>query len=756
MVDPVTFDQILKAIQQNTPRQFEVLERLLQGCSDAEIAQDLCVTRATVRKHVERLCQSFQLSQIPRQSKRLALLALFAQYRPSLPKASGPRPEPSTEPLSASCRHNLPTSDHTRLIGREAQLIWLLEVMNPQHPAGRISIEGPGGVGKTSLVLEGARRYLSRSVGSTGLPYDAMIFTSAQPQRLTLSGILPKLTQNRTRQDILRTICRLLDRLYEWVALPEPEQVVFVQDLLSRTRTLLIVDNLESLEHRDQILSFLYDLPAQTKVIITSRETAQLEGLTLRLEALDPKASLALIQHQAKQKQVQISPHGEEAIQARTGGLPAAIVYTLGQMAAGYSIEDVLEELVPATDLAQYCFGQSIAPLKGRPAHELLLTLGLFPRSAPREALQQIHRPRYTSPQIAQGLAQLHHLSLCQIRDGRYTLMPLTQEYVLAELKSYPQWETQIRERWLRWVVEFVARHSTQDWQEWTEHHALDQEWETLREAVDWCMAWDRCEEFYQLWNHLKGFSHTWGYWEERLQWMEWLRDRAEQRQDWAKVTEALTYRGRTLALINHPERWQEALGACLQAWELRHSQSRSFQFELLICIVVLLIRLERFQQAMAWLDEAKTWFSQESDPTRSSRQQIYILYYQAQIYLWTRDYDQARRLYQEAGRQATSISWQRAITYSRAWLAAVALEQEQWSEAEALLELSLQEAQHYQDRRCIALCRRSFARLEKQRGDLTKARNWVELACQDFKHLNMIQELREMETLLSGACENG
>lgn len=755
MVDQAAFDQILNDIQHNTPRQFEVLERVLRGLSDREIADDLCVTPATVRKHVERLCHAFQLARAPRQSKRSALISLFAQHSPQQLYLSPAQPQPApaqprATPRSEHCVHNLPAADHTQLIGRETELERILTLLDPQHPATRISIEGPGGVGKTSLVLEGIRRYLAQPLDPKQLTYGAILFTSAQPQRLTLTGVLPKLRQDRTRQDMIRTLCRVLDRSHELVSLPEEEQLPFVQDLLRAQRSLLIVDNLESLRDREQILSFLYDLPAQTKVMITSRETAQLEGITLRLGALEAKESLALIHHQAEKKQVSLTPVAAAAIQARTGGLPAAIVYTLGQMAAGYGVEDVLEELIPATDLAQYCFGQSIAPLQGSPSHGLLLTLGLFPQSASRESLKQISTPVYTAPQIATGLAQLHHLSLCQLQDSRYRLMPLTQEYVLAELRSYPHLETQIRERWLHWAVQFVTDHSSADWREWHDHQVLDQEWETLREVVDWCMAQERLEEVYQLWHHLKGLSHACGYWQERLQWLEWLHHRAKLQGDWGKVAEALTYRGRTLALINHPHQWREALRCCQAAWDLRQYQTSSFQFDLMISITLLLIRLDRFEEAEVWLTRSEAELSPDLDRVQMERRQVYVIYYQARIALCQQEYGQARQLYQEAWRRAEAIPWQRAITYSRAWLGVVALRQGQWQEAEVLLEASLKQAEAHQDRRCIALCRGSYAHLEQQRGCPEQAQHWGELACQEFKRLNMIQELREMEALLS------
>ena len=46
-------------IEQLTPRRRDVLDRLLTGASDEQIAQELSINEATVRKHIERICESF-------------------------------------------------------------------------------------------------------------------------------------------------------------------------------------------------------------------------------------------------------------------------------------------------------------------------------------------------------------------------------------------------------------------------------------------------------------------------------------------------------------------------------------------------------------------------------------------------------------------------------------------------------------------------------------------------------------------------
>jgi hypothetical protein len=68
------------------PRQKEVLHLFLDGKKDAEIASELLITQATVRKHIENICKAFDLSNLEDAGSihRPDLMALFFKYRPDL------------------------------------------------------------------------------------------------------------------------------------------------------------------------------------------------------------------------------------------------------------------------------------------------------------------------------------------------------------------------------------------------------------------------------------------------------------------------------------------------------------------------------------------------------------------------------------------------------------------------------------------------------------------------------------------------
>jgi predicted NACHT family NTPase len=83
----MTKQQFENIFERLTPRRKEVLLKFLANESDEAIANSLHITKATVRKTLEKICEQFGLkNDFPdeRRSKRQDLVALFAKYKPEL------------------------------------------------------------------------------------------------------------------------------------------------------------------------------------------------------------------------------------------------------------------------------------------------------------------------------------------------------------------------------------------------------------------------------------------------------------------------------------------------------------------------------------------------------------------------------------------------------------------------------------------------------------------------------------------------
>lgn len=648
--------------------------------------------------------------------------------------------------------HNLPAREYTTFVGRNQEIARLMQLLDYGHSAHLISVDGIGGVGKTTLVVEVAYRCLqaNSSKNLSKLAFEAIIFTSAKQNHLTSIGLLPRLIYQRT----LRDICREISRIFEFSEINNlslQEQIGEIRHKLSKTRTLLIVDNLETIEDKQEVLSFLYDLPPTVKVIITTRE--QTLFVPIRLNCLPKEYGLRLIEYEAKEKNVNLTSSESQLLYETVSGIPAAMIYAIGQMAAGYLFEDVLVLIKhPGGDIARFCFTASVNPLRNSPPHYLLMALTLLVQPVTRETITSIAFEKPDPIVVSQGLVKLQQLSLIYQQQGRYSLAALTREYAWAELAANSEFAQKLRLRWVDWYLKFSESFGDKDWKEWhLSYEYLEAEWENLQAVLEWCIANGRYCDVKTLWERIKGYIHVRGYWDEGLEWSAWLIKTAKQDGDSLTALEVMCDRAWTLVRIRQVEQLQEAQVLLQEAWELRHHQTKNFQLDLAANMVILHAHLSQLQQAQEWLKIKQQLLKEANlEESKYQEQQVQILYYQGQIYYREGDYQQAETTFQQALSKAQEIQWQQATAAINNWLANIALLNGDLALSRQLLEFSLPMAERNKDKRIIAFHKATFAKLEKTSGNVFQAYRLAKEAAEIFKSLKMSAEAEEMYTLIA------
>lgn len=675
-----------------------------------------------------------------------------------------PLPAPSVWPMY----HNLPARDYGTFIGRAQVLEQLIGFLDAAHPVSRISLTGIGGMGKTALALEAAHLCLahrqSASARMAANTFSALVFVSAKTQRLTPQGILPSYRYSQTLQDVFRAIAQTLKRP-DILAGDFEHQLENTYELLSWQRTLLILDNLESLQSKDQqsVLSFLYELPTTVKAIVTSRKHLTMDAI-IPLQPLAEAEGLQFIEHQALLKSITLSQSAVASLHEQTGGVPAAVVYALGQVAAGYSVPAVLPRLTQQTsDYCRYYLESTIKSLQGQPSYNVLLALALFPSVAPAQAL--IHIAQLTEDEAAESFATLQQLALLtpltppgpeiDHSEGNatplsqcFSMLPLTREYLLAH---WPESSEQpMRERWLEWHQVWLSAYCQLSWRAWHDYSPIDAFWENAQAVVDWCIATSRGEDFELLWAGLKGYTQLRGYWNERQGWLTWWLAIAQQKEDSLTTMKALRDLGWTLTLMGQPQQLETANRYFAQAWEHRHEVSTVFQLDLAIEAAILCLFQNRLADVQPWLNTAEALLAKTTLTSKATaQQQIRLRYYTAQLYYRQGDYAQAKSLYHVLLDQV-SASEQQAEVYILNWLVDIALQQSNLEEAEDLLARSWPMIEHRRDMRSQAFHLRSKAKLEQLRGNLSNFERWTRQAKSCFERLGMQPQVQEMQDWLT------
>jgi tetratricopeptide (TPR) repeat protein len=430
---------------------------------------------------------------------RLAQQALATVSVPALPVRSRPY-------------HNLPQPDYARFVGREKEREWLRQRLSPQDRAWVVILSGIGGVGKTALALTIAHEYLRRY---DELPpeerFDAIIWASAKEEVLTAVGrerAAPAGLVARTLADIYAAIAQVLEREAITRAATREEQDRLVQQALTAQRTLLVLDNLDTLEGSgaEEVRAFLRNLPPPTKAIVTSRERLDVADV-LTLQGMEEVEARQLMEAETEARGVHLYAAQQTELYRRTAGLPLSIKLSIARLAAGETWEGVHRWLGDAgSDLVRYCVGGQVdmARRLSLDAYRLLLACSLFDRDAgaAREALGTIADLPLRDRD--EGLSLLLRLSLMNwdSENDRFWLLPLVQDYARAELEQ-ADFRDELTGRWLSWVQNFARCYGAD-----LDIHIMNEpifarEYPNLRLAFRWCAEHERWKDVLALANDL-------------------------------------------------------------------------------------------------------------------------------------------------------------------------------------------------------------------------------------------------------------
>src|SRR6185437_4489483 len=193
-------------------------------------------------------------------------------------------------------------------------------------------------------------------------------------------------------RDVIVAIAHTLDRPDILAAVPS-EQQEMARIALASTRVLLIFDNLETVDDTE-VMSFIRDLPAPTKAIITTRH--RIDGaITIRLTGLDQPSSEELVHHLLHENGItDLGDAVSAQIAEAADGLPLAMSWVVGQIGFGRSSEAAVRSLKSAKgDFAAFCFQDSFDLLRTQGkenAIRLLLGLSYFVEGATRTSLSRV------------------------------------------------------------------------------------------------------------------------------------------------------------------------------------------------------------------------------------------------------------------------------------------------------------------------------------------------------------------------------
>jgi hypothetical protein len=280
---------------------------------------------------------------------------------------------------SAGVRANIPPHDPTDFVGRKQQIATIVDEII-QIPNENGLLHGPGGVGKTALLIELSRKLLEEGLPANA-PFKNIIWVSAKRDYYdpTLDVIEEGAQQFKTLDQVFAAILEF-HGFEEPELYPREDQKWLVLELFEEQKTLLILDNFETLSQSAQteIIRFfgtdlkrhLISKPDNSKVLITSREVIPSGFHQVQLKGLDKRDSGSLMQRlyqpYARSGQAQLSDAQRSQLYEATKGIPLLMKHCYGQVFEyGMPLDGVIKNLLVAgNNVVEFSFAEIFKILK--------------------------------------------------------------------------------------------------------------------------------------------------------------------------------------------------------------------------------------------------------------------------------------------------------------------------------------------------------------------------------------------------------
>ena len=277
---------------------------------------------------------------------------------------------------------NLPNTDI--LVGLDAPLAALRELVRGEQTHWVTAIEGIGGIGKTALAATLMRTLLD-DPELAGFAWVSAYRGVASPlARMRLAN-----GRDYSSADLLESLIR---QLAGGDAVPLPFSVdagnVVLRGILKQAPYLIVVDNLETTTDLDTLLPIIHSLADPTRFVLTSRQSVATDPTVARLAAVeltqrDVYHLIRLLGEYANLPQVAALTDEElQPVYGTVGGNPLALRLLVGQMHT-YPLDVVLRSMQEAhgartLELYDYIFQRSWAALD-EVAQRLLVAMAMTP-----------------------------------------------------------------------------------------------------------------------------------------------------------------------------------------------------------------------------------------------------------------------------------------------------------------------------------------------------------------------------------------
>jgi tetratricopeptide (TPR) repeat protein len=566
-------------------------------------------------------------------------------------------------------------------VGREKELDIIKSALSPDSRTWGALIDGPGGIGKTALAIKAAH-------DAPAELFERKIFITAKVRDLTAEGEKPLTDFTRP------TYLAMLDELGKELGadglekLAPDERPNELRLALAGKKALIIFDNLETLpeEERTRLFQFLSRLPEGNKAIVTSRRRTDVDARIVRLDRLARDEALQLIAELAAKypRLDRASQKEREDLYEITQGNPLFIRWIAGQLGREGSQCRTIAEACAFIDKApkgndplEYIFGDLLETFTADET-KVLAALTYFSLPAKLKWIADMtDLPERAAETALEDLTDRSILT-SDLPAQTYILPPLTAKFIRTRR---PEAVTQTGDALTNRATALALQYGGAT--NYEGFRTLDAEWDFISAALPRLLTGDNYR-LQSVCDQLMYFLNFTGRWDDRI----WLYEQAETRALAVDDRENAGMRaynaGYTYFIRNQSAEVLACAARAAEHWLDSTPHNKAYAIHLRgngyhldkdypATITAYREALEIFRSISPETNEVTIALISLAEAERNNK-----------------DYPAAERDYREALRIAKIIKNDEYIANCTGNLAELALDREQWAEAESLARESL------------------------------------------------------------------
>jgi tetratricopeptide (TPR) repeat protein len=651
-------------------------------------------------------------------------------------------PTTATVHASTSTPNNLPRLQP--FFGRTEELKQIAEALEPESRTWGALIDGPGGMGKTSLAVRAA-------YDCPPGQFQRIIFLSVKDRELDDDG------ERQLGTFILPGFLEMLNELARELEQPditkaaENERIRLTLDALGPTQALLILDNLESLtkNDRDQLFTFVKRLPQGCKAILTSRRRIGSSADLLILEKLDEAAALETLAALARHNPLlaKTSDGERRSLYKQTDGKPLLLRWVAGQLGRGScrTIADALAFLrscPPDNDPLEFVFGD-LAQEFTADETQVLVALSYFTLPAKVEHIATV-AGRGEQP-VETALRTLANRSLVvpDQEERAFTLVPMVADFLRRKRPEVvAETSNRLEQRAYALIVE-------NGYQKHDSFSTLDEAWPTVAPALPLFLAGPNAR-LQTVCDALDSFLNFTGRWDEWLS----LDQQAEAKAVAAADHDRAAWRAFSAGYIHYLRKQADAVLASADRaaahWQTAQAGARERSLAIRLRGIGHQLKKDYFASITAYHEalDLRRSLSAESEDVAIALNDL------ADVEQVSGDLAAAERDYREALRVARKVGFAEGVANFTGNLAALALDREDWPGAEALAREALPLAEKVGRQELIASNCRRIAKTLVRQGKRNEALPYARRAVEIYTRLGVPSDIEVARKTLA-ECED-